>query len=103
MTTELANVVKANALVESSYRLGVMEQRIILSCLAQLRKDDVITDETFYTVSARDIGQLTETARGSRGQRHVRPGVTALARHASRIGKSGRHAQVACLHSGAST
>ncbi len=61
MTTELANVVKANALVESSYRLGVMEQRIILSCLAQLRKDDVITDETFYTVSARDIGQLTET------------------------------------------
>lgn len=61
MTLPIANVVKANALVESSYRLGVVEQRIILSCLSQLRKGEVITDDKFYTVSAREIGELSET------------------------------------------
>lgn len=61
MTLPIANVVKANALVESSYRLGVVEQRIILCCLSQVKKGEVITDDKFYTVSAKEIGDLSET------------------------------------------
>lgn len=58
---QIANVYKSNALIESSYRLGVVEQRIILSCLSQLRKDQVLSDDELYTVSARTLGALTET------------------------------------------
>ena len=56
-----ANVYKSNALVESSYRLGVVEQRILLTCLSQLRKGQMLTDQQFYNVSVRDIGTLAES------------------------------------------
>lgn len=59
--TKLPNVYKSNALIESSYRLGVIEQRIILTCLAQVKDRDNLTDEMMYTVSVRDIGDLTES------------------------------------------
>lgn len=38
-----ALVYKANALVEASYRLSLYEQRIILACIAQVRRDDTLT------------------------------------------------------------
>ena len=52
-------VCKSNALVEASYRLSVAEQRIMLACIAQIRRDQQITDEVLYSVSATDIAELT--------------------------------------------
>ena len=52
-------VCKANALVEASYRLSVAEQRIMLACIAQISRDQEITDEVMYTVSATDIAALS--------------------------------------------
>lgn len=52
-------VCKSNALVEASYRLSVAEQRIMLACIAQIRRDQQITDEIMYSVSATDIAELT--------------------------------------------
>lgn len=51
-------IYKSNALVEASYRLGLTEQRIILACISQVRRDQPITDEVFYSVSISDIGNL---------------------------------------------
>jgi plasmid replication initiation protein len=52
-------VCKSNALVEASYRLSVAEQRIMLACIAQIRRDQQITDEVLYSVSVADIAALT--------------------------------------------
>jgi len=52
-------VCKSNALVDASYRLSVAEQRIMLACIAQIRRDQQITDEVLYSVSATDIAELT--------------------------------------------
>ncbi|MFC3606961.1 replication initiation protein [Stutzerimonas tarimensis] len=54
-------VVKSNHIVSASYRLSVAEQRIILSCIAQVRRDQAVTDEILYSVSAADIAQLCQT------------------------------------------
>lgn len=55
MNTSL--VYKSNALIEASYRLSVYEQRIILGCIAQVRRDEPLTDQKLYTVSAQQIAQ----------------------------------------------
>jgi plasmid replication initiation protein len=54
-----ALVYKANALVEASYRLSLYEQRIILGCIAQVRRDAPLTDQQLYTVSAQQIAKDT--------------------------------------------
>lgn len=50
-------VYKSNALIEASYRLSVYEQRIILGCIAQVRRDEPLTDQRLYTVSAQQIAK----------------------------------------------
>lgn len=50
-------VYKANALVEASYRLSLYEQRIILGCIAQVRRDEAVSDQELYTVSAQQIAK----------------------------------------------
>lgn len=50
-------VYKSNALVEASYRLSVYEQRIVLGCIAQVRRDEPLTDQQLYTVSAQQIAK----------------------------------------------
>jgi plasmid replication initiation protein len=52
-------VVKSNALVEAAYRLSVSEQRIILACIAQVRRDMPLTDEIMYSVKVEDIARLS--------------------------------------------
>lgn len=42
---ENPQVYKSNALIEASYRLSVAEQRIMLACISQVRRDEPITDE----------------------------------------------------------
>lgn len=55
---QAALVYKANALVEASYRLSLYEQRIILACIAQVRRDEPLTDQRLYTVSAQQIADM---------------------------------------------
>ena len=54
-------VYKSNALVEASYRLTPAEQRIMLSCITQVRRDQPITDDILYSVSAADYAALAGT------------------------------------------
>lgn len=60
MNTNLS-VYKANALVSASYRLSVQEQRILLSCIAQIdvEKGESITDEKLYSVKVSDIESMS--------------------------------------------
>lgn len=55
-------VYKSNALVEAAYRLSVQEQRIILACIGQVRRDEEVTDEVLYSVSAAELAELSGTA-----------------------------------------
>lgn len=60
-----ALVYKSNALIEASYRLSIYEQRIILGCIAQVRRDEALTDQRLYTVSAQQIANMTGTQLGT--------------------------------------
>lgn len=51
-------VYKSNALVEASYRLSLYEQRVLLLCITQVRRDEPLTDDKLYSVSAKDIADL---------------------------------------------
>ena len=51
-------IIKANALIEASYRLSAPEQRIILACIAQVRRDKPLTDEILYTVTAEQYAEM---------------------------------------------
>lgn len=52
---------KSNALIEASYRLSVQEQRILLACIAQIRSDEIITDQKVYEIHTQDIINLSGT------------------------------------------
>lgn len=60
-----ALVFKSNALIEASYRLSLYEQRIMLACIAQVRRDEPLTDQQLYTVSAQQIADMTGTKLGT--------------------------------------
>ena len=51
-------VYKSNALVEAAYRLSVQEQRIVLACISQVRRDKPVTDDVMYTVTAEDVATM---------------------------------------------
>ena len=55
-------VYKSNALVEAAYRLSVQEQRILLACISQVRRNETVTDEVLYSVRAADLAQLSGIA-----------------------------------------
>lgn len=54
-------VVKSNQIISASYRLSTSEQRVILSCIAQVRRDESVTDEKLYSVTAADLAELCGT------------------------------------------
>jgi plasmid replication initiation protein len=56
-------VYKSNALVEASYRLSPAEQRIILKCITQVRRDQnqPITDEMMYSITAAEYASMVGT------------------------------------------
>lgn len=60
MDSEL-QVVKSNHIIEASYRLSLIEQRIILSAITQVKRGATVTDEVLYSVSATDLAKLTGT------------------------------------------
>ena len=60
-----AQVYKANALVEASYRLSLYEQRVVLACIAQVRRDEPLTDQKLYRISAQEIADMSGTQIGT--------------------------------------
>jgi plasmid replication initiation protein len=52
-------IVKANAVIEASYRLSVMEQRIILSAISQIRRDQPVSDEVMYELSVSKLRDIS--------------------------------------------
>lgn len=57
-------ICKANALVEARYRLSTVEHRILLACIAQIRRDDQsLTDAELYTVKGLDIAESANIPR----------------------------------------
>jgi plasmid replication initiation protein len=51
-------VVKSNKVVEAGYRLSLYEQRILLSCIAQINSKGGLTIEDKFEVSAQEIVKL---------------------------------------------
>lgn len=51
-------VVKANHVINASYKLSVIEQRVILAAIAQIPKGQVISDQKFYEVTIAHMQQL---------------------------------------------
>lgn len=60
--TDSPQVYKSNALIEASYRLSVAEQRIMLACIAQVRRDEPISDDVLYSVTAQQIAEMSGTS-----------------------------------------
>jgi len=52
-------VVKSNKVIEASYLLSLSEQRVLLSCIAQIdSKDGVLTDQYTFEVTASGVADL---------------------------------------------
>jgi plasmid replication initiation protein len=51
-------VVKSNQVIEASYRLSVVEQRVILSAIAKIPKMCEVSDDEIYTVNVQDLQAL---------------------------------------------
>ena len=51
-------VVKSNQVIEASYRLSVIEQRVVLSAIAKIPKRVEVSDNEIYTVSVQDLKGL---------------------------------------------
>ncbi|MCF9047425.1 replication initiation protein RepM [Acinetobacter nectaris] len=51
-------VVKSNQVIEASYRLSVVEQRVILSAIAKIPKMCEVSDNEIYSVSVQDLQNL---------------------------------------------
>lgn len=55
-------IVKSNHIIEASYRLSVAEQRVILSAISQVRRDQPkVTDAVLYSVTAAELAELCGT------------------------------------------
>lgn len=51
-------ICKSNALIEARYRLSLTEHRIILYCISQVRRDEPISDDRLYVVSAQEFARM---------------------------------------------
>ncbi|EMB2312722.1 replication initiation protein RepM [Acinetobacter baumannii] len=51
-------VVKSNQVIEASYQLSAVEQRIVLAAISRIPKNQPITDDELYPVSVDELKQL---------------------------------------------
>ena len=51
-------VVKSNQVIEASYQLSAVEQRIVLAAISRIPKSQQITDDELYPVSINELQQL---------------------------------------------
>lgn len=59
MDTKHLVVVKSNKVVEAGYRLSLYEQRILLSCIAQINSKGSLTIDDRFEISAKEIIELS--------------------------------------------
>ena len=52
------HVVKSNKVIEASYQLSAVEQRIVLAAISRIPKNQPITDDELYPVSVDELKQL---------------------------------------------
>jgi plasmid replication initiation protein len=50
-------VVKSNAVIDASYRLSLNEQRLLLLCISQIKKGDVVSEKTEFVVKASEFSK----------------------------------------------
>jgi hypothetical protein len=48
-------VVKSNQVIEASYQLSAVEQRIVLAAISRIPKNQPITDDELYPVSVNEL------------------------------------------------
>jgi plasmid replication initiation protein len=53
-------VVKANKVIEASYKLSVPEQRVLLACIAKIDSMAILSADTPFEISAESINDLSE-------------------------------------------
>lgn len=51
-------VVKSNKVIEASYRLTLNEQRLVLACIAQIKKGRIVSAEDRFEVSAAEFSSI---------------------------------------------
>ena len=51
-------VVKSNQVIEASYQLSAVEQRIVLAAISRIPKNQPITDDELYPVSINELQLL---------------------------------------------
>ena len=51
-------VVKSNKVVEAGYRLSLNEQRLVLTCIAQIKKGQSLSVEDKFTISASEFASM---------------------------------------------
>jgi plasmid replication initiation protein len=51
-------VVKSNQVIEASYQLSAVEQRIVLAAISRIPKNQPITDDELYPVSVNELQLL---------------------------------------------
>ncbi|WP_180173548.1 RepB family plasmid replication initiator protein, partial [Acinetobacter sp. YH12029] len=51
-------IVKSNQVVEASYTLTTIEQRLILSAIAQVPKGEEVSDDVLYPLFTEDLIKL---------------------------------------------
>ena len=62
VTMKDLSVVKSNDIVEASYRLSLNEQRLILLCIAQIKKGQSISDKQRFVVNAHEFARTFKMA-----------------------------------------
>lgn len=56
-------IYKHNAIVEASFKLSITEQRIILNCISQIRRDQSVSDDVLYRVTIADMEEFSGVSR----------------------------------------
>ncbi len=88
---EKLQVCKSNALVEAGYRLSLGEHKIILACIAQVRRDEPISSERLYEVSALEVAERSAITRQAAYMELKGAADTLFERHVSvRTGPDGK-------------
>lgn len=60
---ETLQVCKSNALIEAAYRLTLAEHKILLACIAQVRRDEPINAEKLYEIHAQQVAERSGVSR----------------------------------------
>ncbi|WP_349618190.1 replication initiation protein [Azotobacter salinestris] len=88
-------ICKSNALVEAGYKLTLGEHRIILACIAQVRRDQPISDQIIYTIRAIEIAEYAGITRQGAYQELAASAQTLFERYVSVLyGPKGERASV---------